>query len=164
MIRCFKLIAVKLTRSYQCIFMMRMQANITTYIFAKIGVYEQGAILSVITDRCKIPVDIHTQLQLFLYFPNYCLFPCFPRLYPVSYTHLMHHVLTSSTHLQLIVIAYGSEDVQEQNALQALVQANGVNMEMCISDSYIDDIFNSKTHVFLPIPDKQIALIIIGLV
>ena len=43
--------------------------------------------------------------------------------------HEMHHVLTSSTHLQLIVIAYGSEDVQEQNALQALVQANGVNMD-----------------------------------
>ena len=37
--------------------------------------------------------------------------------------------MTSSTHLQLIVIAYGSEDVQEQNALQALVQANGVNMD-----------------------------------
>ena len=43
--------------------------------------------------------------------------------------HEMHHVLTSPTHLQLIVIAYGSENEQEQNVLQALVQANGVNMD-----------------------------------
>lgn len=43
--------------------------------------------------------------------------------------HEMHHVLTSPTHLQLIVIAYGSDDVQEQTDLDALVQANGINMD-----------------------------------
>ena len=43
--------------------------------------------------------------------------------------HEMHHVLTSHTHLQLIVIAYGGENEQEQNVLQALVQTNGINMD-----------------------------------
>lgn len=43
--------------------------------------------------------------------------------------HEMHHVLTTDHRLQLIVIAYGSDNVQEQTDLDALVQANGINMD-----------------------------------